>query len=125
MKHPLLVVGTFCAMTLSLSACSKSTTDPLQTIDGHRVGKFLVRASIHAENQLKLPESLHKNGYLRCMQGIEPSSTCEKLYASMVDYAKNDPDFRELTVSNLRDMKGSAFWREIREAYDNASFYQD
>lgn len=113
---------TACVFGLLLSACSKGDPNPLQTIDNDHVGKFLVKASVYAEEKLHLPKAIHKKAYLRCMQGAESSATCEKVYEAMVDYAKTDLDFKLLTVSELKAMKDSPQWKTLRGDYDAAVF---
>ncbi len=118
MKTKLFLMAAACGVVLSLGACSKSAPNPLKTVDSEHTGTFLVRASIYGEDKLNMPENRHRQAFLRCMQGIETSSTCNKLYVYMVEYAKKDPDFRSLTVSDLKELKGSPEWREIRKNYN-------
>ncbi len=111
-----------CLVGLLLCACSKGDPNPLQMMDNDHVGKFLVKSSVYAEQKWHLPKSIHKKAYLRCMQGVESNSTCQKVYEAMVEYAKSDLDFKLLTVSELKAMKNSPQWKTLRGDYEAAVF---
>ena len=103
-----------------LTACSHE--NPLNSLPRDDVGKFLANASWSAE-KAQNARTYQGRAYGMClMHDKKVSLNCNKLYGQMQDYALNDFEFKDITISDLMDVK---MFYKVREDYTAAFFTMD
>jgi hypothetical protein len=102
----------------SLSLLSACVPNPLKTVASKTAGEFLVRASLAAQDEMKLDT---ETGYYygQCMRGKEKKALCHKLYQGMVKYAKTTQRFKDVTIAHLTD---PSFFEKIEQDYEYVRF---
>ena len=112
----------FCIFTLAsvvlLAGCQENP-NPLKKMEPSVVAKFLVDASANAEKKLNLYRRFQRKGYQRCIEEQESVALCNKLYSEILAYAKTQDDFKEVTLSNLKDR---TLWKSIQDDYPREVF---
>lgn len=103
----LLIAGN---IMLGLGACS-SHQNPLEQ-DTHDSGLFLNAASHYAEIKMQL--HLNSTGYPRCLEQKLDSKTCNAFYGLMLNFAKDKPLFKTLT---LKDLTNDKMWQKVQDDY--------
>lgn len=107
----------FIGLIAMLTACSHQ--NPLGSSDQKTTAKFLVSASQYAEQ--KLGAFTPPGGYVygKCMSGKEKAATCNKLYQQMLEFAKNEPVYQNLSLADLTDKKT---WNLLKDGYNQERF---
>jgi hypothetical protein len=105
-------------LTVSLSGCF-GHKNPLKTSRPEDSARFLVHASQYAEKQLHVFQDPGSYYYGLCMKGKKKAEFCQKLYASMVQFAKKSTHFKSLTVD---DLMSKSMWNLVYEDYERESF---
>jgi len=103
---------------LGLVGCAKHT-NPLMKVTHKKAALFLVHASQYAEKQLKIYQPPGGTIYGQCMEGSAENVNCERLYRSMLQYGKLKPEFKALT---LLDLKNTTMWDAVKDSYNRESF---
>lgn len=102
--------------TVLLTACHQN---PLKTQPKGKGAAFLIGASAVAERHLKLgiPEGSLGGVYTDCMEGKAEKINCAALYEAMTAFARTGkyPDFKDLTLADLRDKEVFA---SLRDEYE-------
>ena len=111
----LTTISAVIVFTTMLFGCSQK--NPLNQPNKKANATFLVNASKSAEKQLNIRASGAMYG--QCMDGKAKQATCDALYKKIVDYAKTQPNYKNITVVNLKDKKA---WQILKEDYSIVRF---
>jgi hypothetical protein len=98
MKNKVLTAAVLASATL-LSACHQ---DALKRQPEEKTLAFLIKASSIAGKKLHV-EYKPSHAYSFCMTGNPTKIDCDALYEEMLVVAKTTPDFKDLTLNELKD----------------------
>ncbi len=101
-----------------LNGCSRDP-NPLTTAYRDDASKFLFKASLVAERELKLNDLGEGAYYGACMRGKIDEAICNNLYQLMVVYAKSTQDFKNVRLADLTDQ---SMFRLLRPRYERDQF---
>lgn len=99
-----------------LAACHQN---PIVNISPEKTIGFLISASRYAEEKLGVLNGVGGGYYSACMSNTKVNIDCEMLYKTMLVYAKQDKDFKDLSLSDLTDKKR---FMSLKEDYDATVF---
>lgn len=85
-----------------LTACHEN---PLSSHSRQQNVDFLREAAISAEKTMKLPARKGGRFYSNCMEGNHEWINCTEFFNEMLRFAKNNPNYRDLTHKELTDPK--------------------
>jgi len=110
MKHKVLTAAVLASATL-LSACHQ---DALKRQPEEKTLAFLIKASSIAGKKLHV-EYKPSHAYSFCMSGNPTKIDCDALYDEMIKVAKTTPDFKDLT---LKELKNPSSFKARKEPMD-------
>ena len=106
-----------------LSACHKN---PLKTQSEQNSTRFLINASVAAEQSLHLGlnDLSAQRAYLNCMDAKSTTFDCTAFYQAMADFSKRGtfPDFKGITLTDLTD---KSVFNTLREGYEQRFFFNN
>lgn len=113
-SHTLMALAGVCCSALLVTACHQN---PLARNDKEKSANFVMNASMFAEK--KANRMVSGTGYKQCMTENIQGFNCPKLFVDMLIFAKDNQEYKGLTVADLKDKQA---YQLIASAYDNALF---
>ena len=118
-----LILVPLLSVFLLLCFLSFGHKNPLKTQTEHKSSRFLINASVAAEQSLHLGlgDVGARRAYPDCMERKNKNMDCKALYQAMADFAQSGEftDFKGITVADLTDV---SVYDTLREDYEARFF---
>lgn len=113
-SHTLMALAGVCCSALLVTACHQN---PLASNDKEKSANFVMKASMFAEK--KANRMVSGTGYKQCMTENIQGFNCPKLFVDMLIFAKDNQEYKGLTVADLKDKQA---YQLMASAYNKALF---